>query len=145
MSETDVTITGLNRVTNRKPNKAGFALLSYFDCVARGIELRGCAFVRTPNNGLTVWPPKIETPDGLRRAVAIEDNSLRSAMTHAAQAAYRAMGGTDGEWIPRSGDETRQEANRAEYQARIERKKTPAQDQPADADGVMRFLGGTDG
>jgi hypothetical protein len=140
MTDTGVTITGLNRVTNPKQNKGGSTVLAHFDCVARGIELRGCAFARTPANGLTVWPPKIETADGLRRAVVIEDNSLRAQMTHAAQEAYRALGGADGEWMPRSGDVSQQEKNRAEYHARIERKKVQAD--PAETAGVTRFLGG---
>lgn len=96
----EVTITGLNRVGIQRPNKSGNTILAYFDCQTRGFVLQGCAFVRTSRHGLTVWPPKMEGPvDGARRGIRYAEERLRHQMTVAAQAAYRALGGTDGEWI----------------------------------------------
>lgn len=97
----EVTITGLTRVSRPSPNRAGFSILAYFDCEFAGVALRGCAFCRTPKNGLTVWPPKMEGPEGERRCIIFTEDSLRHAIMQQAQDAYRALGGTDGEWIPR--------------------------------------------
>lgn len=94
-----VKITGLNRVTNPKPNRGGSTVLAYFDCDANGFAVRGCAFVRTPNNGLTVWPPRLESAESNRRSVAIIDDSLRHSIMLNAREAYRALGGTDAEWV----------------------------------------------
>jgi len=107
-----VTITGLNRVTRPKVGSNGFTILAYFDCEANGFSLLGCAFVRTPRRGLTVWPPKLEGPD-TRRSLTITNDQLRQEMARQAQAAYRALGGTDGEWI-RDDDEDTQTTSRTE-------------------------------
>lgn len=96
----NVTVTGLTRVTRPKPNLGGSTVLAYFDCEANGIVLRKCAFVRTSRRGLTVWGPKLEEK-GEPRAVMFNDERLRSQLTREAQATYRALGGTDGEWEPR--------------------------------------------
>lgn len=98
----EVTVTGLTRIRAAKPNKGGSTVIAYFDCEARGLEFIGCAFVRTPKNGLTVWLPKIETPLSTRRAVNFTDCSLRHAMMLEARETYRALGGTDAEWVGRS-------------------------------------------
>jgi hypothetical protein len=94
-----ITITGLKRVTRPKPNRHGFIVLAWFDCEANGFGLQGCALVRTPKNGLVVWPPKLDEPDTPRRVLTITDDSLRHAMMQHAREAYRALGGTDAEWI----------------------------------------------
>ncbi|WP_414474324.1 hypothetical protein [Microvirga sp. M2] len=93
-----VTITGLTRVAKPKAGRNGFIVLAYFDCVANGIGMKGCAFVRTPKSGLVVWPPRLEATD-TRRGLTIEDDSLRHAMMQHAREAYRALGGTDAEWV----------------------------------------------
>lgn len=98
----EVNVTGLTRVRDAKPNKGGSTVIAYFDCEARGLEIVGCAFVRTPKNGLTVWLPKIETPQAVRRSINFTDCSLRHAMMLQARETYRALGGTDAEWIGRS-------------------------------------------
>jgi hypothetical protein len=95
-----VTVTGLTRVLRAKPNKSGNSIIAYFDAEARGLGFTGCAFVRTPANGLTVFMPKLGDDPKDRRSVTLVDDQLRAAFVRAAQAAYRAMGGTDGEWIP---------------------------------------------
>lgn len=129
----DVTIMGLNRVSNPKPNKGGSTVLAFFDCQSNGFMLQGCAFVRTPRHGLTVWPPKIDGPESARRSVAFADEKLRQAMVRAAQSAYRALGGTDGEWMPY--DDERSAENAAEAAERIRSRASVAEDE-----GVRRFL-----
>ncbi len=96
-----VTITGLTRVSNPKANRGGSTILAYFSCELQGIELRGCALVRTRGGGLVAWPPNIEAQDN-RRAVCIADDSLRHGMMLHAREAYRALGGTDAEYIGKS-------------------------------------------
>lgn len=95
-----VEIMGLSRVAKPKTNRAGFTIVAFFDCVARGIEFTGCALVRTPNKGLVAWPPKLD--DDTRRGVRITDDSLRHGMMLHAREAYRALGGTDAEYIGKS-------------------------------------------
>jgi hypothetical protein len=92
-----VEIMGLTRVAKPKPNKTGGIIIAFFDCEARGIEFTGCALVRTRSGGLVAWPPKIGE-DNFRR-VRITDDSLRHGMMIYAREAYRALGGTDAEWI----------------------------------------------
>lgn len=132
-----VTITGLTRVSNPKPNKGGSTVLAFFDCQSNGFMLQGCAFVRTPRHGLTVWPPKLDGPESARRSVTFADEHLRQAMIREAQAAYRALGGTDGEWMPR--DNTRAAANFAAAAQRI-REKQERQGVDPDVSGLHRFL-----
>lgn len=95
-----VEIMGLTRVAKPKANKSGCIIIAFFDCEARGIEFTGCALVRTPKNGLVAWPPKLD--DDTRRGVRITDDSLRHGMMLHAREAYRALGGTDAEWIGKS-------------------------------------------
>ncbi|ALR22068.1 hypothetical protein [Sphingobium baderi] len=102
MTEHQVTITGLTRVRAPKPNKGGSTVIAYFDCEANGFALAGCALARTIKNGLTVWPPKLEGPESARRSLTITEDSLRHAMMIQARETYRALGGTDAEWIGRS-------------------------------------------
>lgn len=108
----EVTITGLTRITEPKPNKGGSTVLAWFDCDTGSFALQGCAFVRTARRGLTVWPPKIDGKESARRAVAITDESLRKAMVSRAQETYRALGGTDGEWIRADEADAEQAATR---------------------------------
>lgn len=107
----EVTITGLNRVSHPKPNKGGNTILAFFDCQANGLTLTGCAFVRTSRQGLTVWPPKLEGAESARRSVGIADERLRTLMVRQAQASYRALGGTDGEWIKTWDEEKSEEVD----------------------------------
>jgi hypothetical protein len=95
----DVSITGLKRVNKPRPNQGGSKILAYFDCEVSGFELIGCALVRTANNGLVAWPPRLEDKEGARRAVVIRDDATRHAMMINAREAYRALGGTDAEWV----------------------------------------------
>ncbi|WP_417587406.1 hypothetical protein [Pararhodobacter oceanensis] len=97
-----VEILGLTRVAKPKPNKTGSTILAYFDCAARGLELAGCALVRTKSGGLVAWPPKLDGPADTRRGIKIEDDSLRHGMMLHAREAYRALGGTDAEYIGKS-------------------------------------------
>lgn len=154
-----VTITGLTRITDPKPNKGGSIVLAWFDCETSGFALQGCAFVRTARRGLTVWPPKIEGRESARRAVSIADESLRKVMVSQAQETYRALGGTDGEWIrydeadaaeaaeryardhgPEA-EEGRENARDA-YRRRLEVRRTVTRlDTSEDDEGLQRFIG----
>ncbi|MGO4389438.1 hypothetical protein AB4Y85_18065 [Microvirga sp. 2YAF29] len=136
-----VTITGLNRVSKPKPNKAGFTILAHFACQANGFALEGCALVRTPNNGLVAWPPKLDPVDGPRRALTITDDSLRHALMLNAREAYRALGGTDAEWIGSSIPMSPQEsAALGERRVRVRRPRQ-ANNEPVDeASGLQRYL-----
>lgn len=156
----EVSITGLTRITDPKPNKGGSTVLAWFDCEANGIALHGCAFVRTARRGLTVWPPKIEGRDDSRRCVAIADETLRREMITRAQETYRALGGTDGEWIRfdeadaeeaaeryardhgQAAEERRENARDA-YRRRLEVRHTVARLDASEADdGLQRFISG---
>lgn len=108
----EVIITGLKRVARPKPNKGGSIVMAFFDCEANGFGLKGCALVRTPKNGLTVWPPKLDGPESARRSVTILNDALRHEMMQRSREAYRALGGMDAEWIPRSAvqDDTQAES-----------------------------------
>lgn len=147
---TDVTIMGLNRVSNPKPNKGGSTVLAWFDCQANGFLMQGCAFVRTARRGLTVWPPKIDGPESTRRSVTFADEKLRKEMVREAQSAYRALGGTDGEWIrhdeedaeeaaARYARERQSVANVASVAGQEPETADPARGGDA-ADGLHRFL-----
>lgn len=94
-----VTITGLTRVARPKPNMGGSTVLAYFNCDVAGFRLKGCALVRTPKNGLVAWPPKVDTAEGGPRSIAITDDAIRHGMMLHAREAYRALGGTDAEYI----------------------------------------------
>ncbi|MHA3840488.1 hypothetical protein ACX0GZ_04625 [Sphingomonas aestuarii] len=125
-----VTITGLNRVTTPKPNNGGSTVIAWFNCEARGIAFTGCALARTAKGGLAAWPPKLDGPEMDRRSVKIIDHSLRHAMMLHAREAYRALGGTDAEYIGTSIP------------------NPPYDDEPAtddDLTGVRAFIGATDG
>jgi len=96
-----VSITGLKRVAKPRPNRGGSTILAFFDCEARGIAFRGCALVRTRGGGLVAWPPNLLDEDS-RRSVRITDDALRHGMMMYAREAYRALGGTDAEFIGKS-------------------------------------------
>ncbi|MBX9759370.1 MAG: hypothetical protein K2Y29_11395 [Beijerinckiaceae bacterium] len=99
-TKVEVEILGITRQHNPRPNKAGNTILAFFDCAVGPIVLSGCAFLRTPKNGLAVWPPKIEGRAGKIAGVKIADSSSRHQILVKVQEAYRLMGGTDGEWMP---------------------------------------------
>lgn len=156
----EITITGLTRIPDPKPNKGGSTVLAWFDCETSGFALQGCAFVRTARRGLTVWPPKIEGRESVRRAVSIADEALRKAIVRQAQETYRALGGADGEWIrfdeadaaeaaARYAREHGPEAEKSRESARdayarrhvVRRTATRQNDGEAD-DGLQRFIAG---
>lgn len=99
----DVAITGVS-LSRGGANRGGSRIIAFFDCEISGIQLLGCALVRTSKNGLAVWPPKLEGPEATRRAVTITDNLLRNAILQAARDAYRALGGTEAEYQRREQD-----------------------------------------
>ena len=146
----EITITGLTRIPDPKPNKGGSTVLAWFDCETSGFALQGCAFVRTARRGLTVWPPKIEGRESVRRAVSIADEALRKAIVRQAQETYRALGGADGEWIrfdeadaAEAAARYARESARDAYARRhvVRRTATRQNDGEAD-DGLQRFIAG---
>ncbi|CAH1653535.1 hypothetical protein CHELA1G11_13688 [Hyphomicrobiales bacterium] len=141
----DITILGLNRVTNPKANRGGSTVLAFFDCRTNGFLLQGCAFVRTPRHGLTVWPPKVDGPESTRRSITFTDERLRQELVRSAQAAYRVLGGTDGEWMPHDpATRERRAVNYAAAAMRISnREQEMSRDGSGDDEGVQRFLGVT--
>ena len=94
---TDITITGMRRIMQPKENRAGYKILAFFECTTQEFNLRGCALVRAPRGGITVWPPRISNEDP-RRSITFHSEQLRKTMVRSAQEAYRALGGTDGEF-----------------------------------------------
>lgn len=98
----EITVTGLTRRMNPKPNQGGSTVLAFFDCNAGGFQLHGCALVRTSRGGITVWPPKLDQQMVPPRDIRFIDESLRHAMMEKAREAYRALGGTDAEWMNQS-------------------------------------------
>jgi len=97
----EVTIHGIT-IVDGKPNAIGFAVIAFFDCEVYGIRLNGCALTRTAKRGLSVCPPKLEGPDATRRSVRITSDLIRNAMLNSARKAYKALGGKEDEWEPRS-------------------------------------------
>lgn len=97
-----IEITGLRRVRVQKPNRGGSTIIAHFDCEARGLAFGSCCLVRTSKGGLVAWLPRLDGPDGERRFVTFTDDSLRHAIMLHAREAYRALGGTDAEWIGKS-------------------------------------------
>lgn len=147
----EVNITGLNRITDPKPNKGGSTVLAFFDCETGGFSLHGCAFVRTARRGLSVWPPKVGGTDDSRRSVAITDEQLRKAMTRRAQETYRALGGTDGEWIRSDEADADEAAERFARESVPEtggrrplavRRIVPTVAEGTTDDGLQRFIAG---
>lgn len=104
----DVTVTGLQRRMNPKPNKGGSVILAYFDCAAGGFHLVGCALVRTSKGGITAWPPKLDQQMVPPRDIKFADDALRHTVMEKAREAYRALGGTDAEWMTRPDEAERQ-------------------------------------
>ena len=95
----EVKITGLTQVEKPRPNKTGSSIIAFFDCEVSGFKLMGCALVRTRNNGMVAWPPRIDGNDNWKRCIIIRDDATRHAMMLAARETYRLMGGKDAEWI----------------------------------------------
>lgn len=133
----EVSITGLTRIARPQPNKGGTIVLAFFDCNANGLALHGCAFVRTARRGLTVWPPKLDGIEASRRSVSIADEQLRSVMVRQAQASYRALGGTDGEWMSHDPDDDVRRATNFEAASRRIREKQGLHEEPGEEDGGL--------
>lgn len=91
MTENLIMITGINLARCRKQ---GRRIVAHFDCEIVGIEIKGCALIRTEQDGLTIGLPQLDTLQA-QRGVKIVDNKLRNAVTRAAREAYKKMGGTD--------------------------------------------------
>ncbi|CAH1650881.1 hypothetical protein [Chelatococcus sp.] len=116
---------------------------SLFDCRTNGFLLQECAFVRAPRHGLTVWLPKVDGPESTRRSITFTDERLRQEWVRSAQAAYRALSGTDGEWMPCYPEaRERRAVTFAAAAMRISnRERSANDDSPGEYEGVRRFLG----
>jgi hypothetical protein len=136
-----VAITGLIRVSNPRANLGGSSVLVWFDCEVVGFALRGCALVRTSRNGLKVWPPKIEGPEGQRRSVSITDDSIRHAMMIHARSVYQALGGTDADWIGKCMPQGPRPADGFVPSERTRDRPDRTASEDTQDEGVLRFLG----
>jgi hypothetical protein len=100
-----VKITAI-KIIDAKPSSSGTRLIAQFDCEAAGFKLLGCSLIRTTKNGLVAVPPKIlDERSAKLRAISFIDSSLRHAVMEASRQAYKALGGTQAEWIPGSQDQ----------------------------------------
>jgi len=83
----------------------GRRVLAHFDCelLFGALLIRGCSLVKTAKGGFTVWPPRAER-NPVRSSVTIKAEALNAAMMSAAREAYRAMGGTEAEWLKRDSE-----------------------------------------
>lgn len=135
----DIEIFGISRIPVPKPSPSGSVVLATFDARLNAITLHGCAFMRTARQGLTVLPPRIDN-GGRRERYAIEfADDLRNQTVRAVQEAYRAIGGTDGEWMPREDDEIPRAA-RLSATARAVVVETIKRGDGDAEDGLRRFL-----
>jgi len=87
-----VTITGLNIVRDHKQNRSGSSILAYFDCIARGVALSGCALLLRGKK-LEISPPRIVGPESTRRYVEIVDSELRKEILSRVTLAVKGLGG----------------------------------------------------
>lgn len=94
MIDTEITVKGIT-LADQKLGDTGRRIISFFDVVAFGIELRGCKLIRTDRDGLTVTAPSLDDERSSRRGVAFKSDVTRSAILKAARQAYRALGGSD--------------------------------------------------
>lgn len=86
-----ISVTGLSRATSAR---VGQRIVAHFDVDIVGIQIRGCALIRTENDGVAISTPNVNA-ERAQRGVTIVDASLRSAVTFAAREAYRKLGGAD--------------------------------------------------
>ncbi len=97
-----VTITGLERVRELRPSKAGHTILAYFSADVGVFSLKGCCLVRTARQGIAAWLPKLDDQKAHNnRSISLHDEPTRNAMLKAAREMYITMGGKDAEWRPR--------------------------------------------
>jgi len=104
MSVAELKITALEMIDGRT-NQAGLTPVAFFSIDLRGIRIKGCQLMRTEKDGLTVWLPTFHAEKGTggpHKSVTIIEDQLRHAVLTAARSAYRALGGTEAEWRPRS-------------------------------------------
>lgn len=86
-----ISVTGLSRASSVR---TGRRIVAHFDVDIVGIQIRGCALIRTENDGVAISTPNVNV-DHAQRGVRIADAALRSAVTFAAREAYRKLGGSD--------------------------------------------------
>ena len=85
-------ITGLNIVAKPRPNKSGYSLLAFFNCLANGIALDGCALMH--RRGMFCISPPLIIDDTHQKRIAIVDPDLRDEILGSILLAFRGLGGT---------------------------------------------------
>jgi hypothetical protein len=120
-----VNITGLNLVRNPKPNKSSYTVLAYFNCLANGIGLDGCALMHK-SGVFTISPPLI-IDDTHQKRISIADPDLRDEILGSILLAYRGLGGK----VPGADQGIPQ----------VEQAPVAAGDEP-DGQGLARFMQG---
>jgi hypothetical protein len=126
-------ITGLNIVRNPKPNKSGFSVLAWFNVLANGIGLDGCALMH--RNGMLCISPPLIIDDTHQKRIAIVDPDLRDEITGSILLAYRGLGGkVPGDAVPAGGVIPKQDQARPAA--------VPAIGDESDTEGLARFMTG---
>lgn len=92
MTDYDVTITGIHRISKAQTWATGEKPLAFFAVETRGFEIRGCTLLKNKNGGFFSLMPRGQTDTGAR-AVACHDQQLMDTMTSAAKRAFEAIGG----------------------------------------------------
>ena len=88
----DVTITGLTRVQQPKPNTKGDTVLGYFDCETDMMTVEGAVLVkRASDGGITMWEPVTSDKHPKRRIKF--SSGVRESISSAAKAVYLQFGG----------------------------------------------------
>ena len=89
----DVQITGLTRVRNPRPNRAGDTIIAYFDVKVEWLRMDGAALVKLASHGqLTCWEPLEPGEKPYRRRVRM-DGEVRQAVAEAALPIFESLGG----------------------------------------------------
>jgi hypothetical protein len=86
-----INIIGINL---NRPHRDGSRIIAHFDVELFGIEIRGCALIRTVKDGVAISTPHLSNQSA-QRGVWFTDVRLNNGVLRAAREAYRRMGGID--------------------------------------------------
>jgi hypothetical protein len=93
MSDLDVTIVGVNRITKPRPWPNGDVPRAFFTVETRGFSIRNCILLqRKTSGGLVTLMPKGEHESG-QRIIGCHDQQLLDIITSSAKRAFENLGG----------------------------------------------------